>query len=305
MKQTTKPIELTPYVDNTNLKISLKRDNSFIKIDAASISNKIYELSVAGALDLDTFVGAISGNNNFNLNRVKAKNINTSGSLSIPWELKLISKDDLKFTTLMKFDGLSITSDEFSIEGLNGSINVSEDLAISENGVKFKSLKGRDPFLRVDYSQLEPYLIDDDVLSSQTTIIDHRAWTIYRKCRSGAKSIKRFILHMKMFDGMQMGKMYFNFNNEDLKFGLLSRVSGLNMGALSNKEKDRHRVGMRTAIEFDMRKSLMEGQIDIVEIGKEQLFDILDFLDPDHINEKFGRYERPYRYHIRNMSVFV
>ena len=35
---------------------------------------------MAGALDLDTFVGAISGNNNFNLNRVKAKNINTSGS---------------------------------------------------------------------------------------------------------------------------------------------------------------------------------------------------------------------------------
>ena len=61
---------------------------------------------------------------------------------------------------------------------------------------------------------------------------------------------------------------------------------------------------MRTAIEFDMRKSLMEGQIDIVEIGKEQLFDILDFLDPDHINENLSRYELPYRYHIRNM-VFV
>ena len=81
--------------------------------------------------------------------------------------------------------------------------------------------------------------------------------------------------------------MYFNFNNEDLKFGLLSRVSALNMGALSNKKKDEHRISMRTAVEFDARKSLLEGQVDIIEIGKEQLFDILDFLDPDHINEKF------------------
>ena len=44
------------------------------------------------------------------------------------------------------------------------------------------------------------------------------------------------------------------------------------------------------------RKSLLEGQVDIIEIGKEQLFDILDFLDPDHINEKFEPLEQPYRY---------
>ena len=58
---------------------------------------------------------------------------------------------------------------------------------------------------------------------------------------------------------------------------------------------------MRTAVEFDARKSLLEGQVDIIEIGKEQLFDILDFLDPDHINEKFEPSEQPYRYPIQNM----
>ena len=117
----------------------------------------------------------------------------------------------------MKFDGLSITSDEFSIEGLNGSINVSEDLAISENGVKFKSLKGRDPFLRVDYSQLEPYLIDDDVLEFSKL----RLSTIELGPFIGNVDLAQNLLNvsfftMKMFDGMQMGKMYFNFNNEDL-----------------------------------------------------------------------------------------
>ena len=92
---------------------------------------------------------------------------------------------------------------------------------------------------------------------------------------------------MRLLDGNQTGKMYFNFNNSDLKFGMLSRVSGLNLGALSDKKLDDDVVSMRTAVEFDVRKSLAEGQIDITEIGKEQLFDILDFLDPKHENEKF------------------
>ncbi len=288
LKDKKKLIEFTPYINNTKLEALVLRDNNLINISKFSLVNKIYDLSVSGIIDTELYTGALKGVNKLKLDGIKAKNINTSGKMNLPWEVKILAKDKIKFSSQLEFDDLNIVSDEFAIEGLNGRVEISEDLSLADGGVEFKYLKGRDPFIRVDYSQLEPYLLDDGALE-------------FSLLRSPSASIGPFIgsVHieqnllnvsyftMKLFDGMQTGKMYFNFNNEDLKFGLLSRVSALNMGALSNKKKDEHRVSMRTALEFDMRKSLLEGQVDIIEIGKEQLFDILDFLDPDHVNEKF------------------
>ena len=288
LKQKKKLVELTPYINNTKLEAIVLRDHALINVSKFSLVNKIYDLSVSGVIDSELYTGALQGSNKINLNGIKAKNINTSGSVNLPWEVKLLAKDKIKFNSQLEFNELNIISDELSIEGLNGRVEISEDLSLANGGVEFKYLKGRDPFIRVDYSQLEPYLLDDGALEfSLVKIPNANVGPFVGSVHIEQNLLNVSLFTMKMFDGMQTGKMYFNFNNEDLKFGLLSRVSALNMGALSNKKKDEHRISMRTVVEFDARKSLLEGQVDIIEIGKEQLFDILDFLDPDHINEKF------------------
>ena len=133
-------MELTPYI-NTKLEAIVLRDHALINVSKFSLVNKIYDLSVSGVIDSELYTGALKGSNKINLNGIKAKNINTSGSVNLPWEVKLLAKDKIKFNSQLEFNELNIISDELSIEGLNGRVEISEDLSLANGGVEFKYQK--------------------------------------------------------------------------------------------------------------------------------------------------------------------
>ena len=52
---------------------------------------------MSGVIDSELYT-ALQGSNKINLNGIKAKNINTSGSVNLPWEVKLLLKTKLSLT---------------------------------------------------------------------------------------------------------------------------------------------------------------------------------------------------------------
>lgn len=214
--------------------------------------------------------------------------ISGSGQFRSPFKIILFDRERLSFEATPSFENFSIAVGDFAAKNVNGTITILEELKLEKDGkIGFLYLKSQNPFARVDYENVEPYVEE----KSQLTF-DQLSWKhivlgpMVQSFEIRQNLVLLNDLKMDLLDGSMVGRFYLDLHPSRLRTGFLGRFSGLKPELLKapdrrSQPKDWASLAGRMAVDFDMRKRLAAGRMDFTQIGKRQLLSLLDAVDPD------------------------
>ena len=228
-------------------------------------------------------------------NMLKQPVVSGQGSVELPLRVSMLDGRQLSLDGEMRFQDFGITTDQFRLHRLNGNLAVAEELLWDSEQLRFRYLIDADPFQRVDYSRIQPFLSSRQSLTFDQVVVGDKP------IGPGLAniSLQQNLLRLKQFDlalfgGHLTGQLYLDTRPGAWKVGLLSRVSQLDLRQLLPDNATQRAggyapVSARTAVEFDLNQRLLQGRIDITEISREQLLQLLDIVDPEHRDEQLAR----------------
>jgi hypothetical protein len=101
--------------------------------------------------------------------------------------------------------------------------------------------------------------------------------------------IKANHLSLNLFDGDMDAKIFINVAKSMEQIGLIGLITGIDPKLISktesNEEIENKRISGQMDMIYDINSSDIEGRIDINEIGKEQLTNLANALDPNWENK--------------------
>jgi hypothetical protein len=214
--------------------------------------------------------------------------VSGSGEFKSPIKLIMFDKQRLSLEATPAFNNFNITVGDFTAKNVNGELKILEELQIDKDGkIGFLYLKTQNPFARVDYENVEPYVEQKSRLT-----FDEVRWKhiiigpMIQSFEMRQNLVLLNDLKMDLLDGSMVGRFYVDLHPSRLRTGFLGRFSGIKPELLKAPDrrgpaKDWASFGGRMAVDFDMRKRLASGRMDFTQIGKRQLLSLLDALDPD------------------------
>jgi len=255
-----------------------------------SLGDRWLEQVLSGSASLDGKNSDIKGQTTFQLRDKLFKSplppLSGSGKLSIPWQMRLLESKWLSLQSEMIFDNLSLQSKELFVSGINGRFHIDEEIILHKDGnISFEYLLKTDPFQRVDFNRIEPYLNNQENLSIKTLkIADMTVGPIQAMIPIEQNLIQLQQFNMKLFGGHITGELYLNTAPKAWSFGLLMRVTQVDLRQIlkDSNQFESAPISARIALEFDFSKRLLQGQIDITDISQSQLLQLLELLDPEH-----------------------
>lgn len=258
------------------------------------------ELSLSSGTDFLTFnaiaQGDLKGNNGEMESMLEIKldhrfsekpDYSVEGKIELPLQISSIDAKQLSVDGDMKFTQLNLTLGPNAIKGLDGQLRIEEELLWDGETLGFRYLIPADPFQRVDYSRVQPYL------NSQTLRFDS---IVGANLEAGPGlagiSLKQNLFRLQPFDldllgGHVSGQLYFDATPKAWQFGFLSRMNDVDLRQLLLADSplqgdELSPVSARTAITFDIQQRLMVGRIDVTKINRAQLLQMLEIIDPDY-----------------------
>ncbi len=211
------------------------------------------------------------------------------GRFRLPLQLTIYDKKKVSLKAEPTFQQFSIDLGDISLKNVQGSLQVHEELGIDEQGrVGFLFLDTQNPFVRVDYETVEPYVGDPSLLS-----IDEIRWRhvtvgpLVQNLELRQNLVRLNDLKADLLGGSILGRFYFDLHPSRLQFGFLGRFSNLQAERLKTPERQRNSqrdavLSGRIGSSFDLRQRLATGRIDITAMGRSQLLSLLDLIDPDY-----------------------
>ncbi len=258
------------------------------------------QFSLSSGVDFLTFnaiaQGDLEGNNGQLESRLAIKldhhlsdepEYSVQGKIELPLQISVIDAKQLSVEGDLQFTKLNLNLDQTVVKGLDGQLRIEEELLWDGETLGFRYLIPADPFQRVDYSRVQPYLNShtlrfDSIVDADLKIGPGLAGI----------SLKQNLFRLQPFDldlfgGHVSGQLYFDASPNAWRFGLLSRMTDIDLRkflpANSPLQSDElSPVSARTALTFDIQQRLMEGQIDITKINRAQLLQMLEIIDPDY-----------------------
>ena len=209
------------------------------------------------------------------------------GKIELPLQISFIDAKQLSLEGDMVFNQLNLSLGPTVIKGLDGQLRIEEELLWDGETLGFRYLIPADPFQRVDYSRVQPYL--NSHMLRFDSIVDAEL-----KAGPGLAGIalKQNLFRLQPFDldlfgGHVSGQLYFDATPKAWQFGLLSRMTEIDLRQLLPADSplqgdELSPVSARTALTFDIQQRLMEGRIDITKINRAQLLQMLEIIDPDY-----------------------
>ncbi len=281
-----------------DLKLSARQQNEKIILDSLHLRSGagFIDLAATGEASLDGNNAQLDGTLTTTLRHDLLINpyFGGTGSATVPWHLVLLDGRQLSIDGETRFDSLDITTKHFQLQGLDGRMNIAEELIWTGEQLKFRYLKNPDPFQRVDFTRVQPFLEDRDNLRADVISLDGKAFGP----ALASIDIKQNVVHLQqldvdLFGGHLTGQLYLDARPGAWKIGLLSRITQLDPRQLlpqgrKSKADILAPLNMRTAVEFDIGQRLLQGRIDITKISREQLFQLLEIIDPDYQNEQLA-----------------
>lgn len=210
------------------------------------------------------------------------------GSFQFPFTVTLYDKKVLALRADPKFEALSFRYGDISASNLNGSLAVHEELRIDEQGrIGFLYLDTQNPFARVDFENVDPYLGQKSQLSIDQIRFKHiELGPLVQNFEIRQNLVLLNDLKINLLEGSALGRLFVDLHPARLQLGFLGRFSGLQPELLKDPARRRRRQTAefdgRAALNFDIRKRLATGRIDITSIGRDQLLSLLDLLDPNY-----------------------
>ncbi|MDQ7015961.1 MAG: hypothetical protein Q9N68_06250, partial [Gammaproteobacteria bacterium] len=219
-----------------------------------------------------------------------------AGRVALPWQLSLEEGQRASLEAEMTFTDFALSLDQMALNNINGSLKIAEELQLNDDStVGFRYLLHVDPFQRVDYSRVQPQL-----LSRQNLSIERVQQGRYQAGPLHASlGLEQNLLQLQQFDlalygGFITGQFYLDATPGNWKIGLLSRLSQINLQPLLAedsvyKDSPQNPISARTALEFDLKRRLLEGRVDISDISREQLLQLLELFDPNYEDEQLAK----------------
>ncbi len=220
--------------------------------------------------------------------------VSGSGVVNIPWRLNLFNGDHLSLDGELQFTAVTLTTPQFAVAGVSGKFSFEEELLRSAQGKSgFRYVIPVDPFARVDFTRVQPYLNTPVLSLERVAVADKTVGP-----GQFALSIKQNLLQLQHFDldlfgGHMAGQIYLDTTAGNWKLGLLSRLTDIDSRQLlaadsSGRKSEVAPVNARAALELDVRQRLLQGRLDITRIGRVQLLHLLELVDPEYKDEQLA-----------------
>jgi len=262
------------------------------------LSKKLVELELSANFDPQSNSGQVSGllQSQLRPNLLQQPALSGSGKVSLPWQLTLEEGQRASLEAEMQFNDFALSLEQMALDNINGSLKIAEELQLNDdNSIGFRYLLHVDPFQRVDYSRVQPQLLSRQNLSIERLQQDrYQAGPLH-----ASLGLEQNLLRLQQFDlalygGFITGQFYLDATPGGWKVGLLSRLSQVNLQPLlaensAYKNSSQAPISARTALEFDLQRRLLEGRIDISDISREQLLQLLELFDPNYEDEQLAK----------------
>lgn len=210
------------------------------------------------------------------------------GSFELPFNITLYDKKVLAINSEPTFNALSFTyGDDIQVQGLDGKVSLNEELSIDDKQrIGFLYLNSQNPFTRVDFENVDPYIGERTSLKIQKVRFKHiEAGPLLTNFELRQNLILLNEMKANLLKGSALGRVFIDLHPERLQLGFLGRFSNLQLELLKEPARRQARtdeLSGRAAANFDIRKRLATGRIDVTSIGRNQLLSMIDVLDPGY-----------------------
>ena len=220
-----------------------------------------------------------------------------SGEINVPLTIAVRRGKDLSVDGTLDLKEVGAMKADMGIESLSGSIPFSEHFVQDLRKIRFSELITQNAFERVNFERLRPLLQSTDQISIQKI---HWQEKVYGPL-IGFVSIRQNMLLLHEFNldlgsaGSLYGEMFFDAYPKNLQFGLLSRVTGVDLAQvlpqkfLKKIPEGDKTISARTGFIFSINKAVLDGRIDITQIGSAQLITLINVLDPQFQDDKMNK----------------
>lgn len=286
----------------TGLKVDVRaslRDSGAVALEEmrASLNGGAFRLNARGAGNLNSrdlqmqlnLLSSIAEPMAFGRQKI-------SGQIEVPASLTVDAGKEISLRGRVSLQNLAISSPTYSASGISGSMLFSEQLTWSGEHARFRHLITQNPFERVDFDRVRPLLQSSEPLRIAKLTWEERAYGPF----IGFFSVAQNMLSIHQFDldlgsGRVYGEMFLDAYPSSMRFGLLSRMSGVNLSEVlphrflaKMREGDKN-VSMRSGFVLNFNRNLLDGRVDVTEIGGPQLVAFINVLDPDYRDEKLNK----------------
>ncbi|MBF0207681.1 MAG: hypothetical protein HQK53_12405 [Oligoflexia bacterium] len=230
--------------------------------------------------------------------------LDLQGEVNVPWQLIARENKRAYLLASMGFKNFNIKKDLLEVRGIEGAVKLKEELKLQitpkEKSIEFSYLNLQNPFERVDFVKIRP-LINTTTNSQDATLrIDKiRFKDLHLDSLEATFLLEQNLMTMKSFqvsllDGMMAGAFFLDFYPKTMRAGFLGRITGIDPGLLTKKSsannslEEKAVINARSAMVVDFNKRLIEGRMDVTEIGKRQLIGFMNYLDPSYQNESMN-----------------
>ncbi len=219
--------------------------------------------------------------------------LKSQGSLKLPFEFFFDESKQLALKSSLNFQNISLMNPDFVLKNLNGTVKIEELVKLeSDNKFHFTNLISKNPFQRVDFNAIRPYLLEN----SNVNFRSFRWRNFELGPFLGQMSLEQNLLNLPyfslgMFGGDLIGELLVDTYPNHLKIGILARFTNIDpakmvtVGKAAQQKYEASKISGSVNFVFDIRKRLLEGRLSITEIGSQQLLRLIDVLDPDFEDE--------------------
>lgn len=277
-----------PLSFNIELKAE-KKGEDLLNLESLklNLNEEILNVKIRGKSKLKSMTSQLFGQVNLHWpNHYPAiMGTNLSGNLQIPWEVSISKGQKLSLQTALNFEDFGIQNKYINVEGIRGSLPVSEDLILNKDKLKFAYFLQQNAFERVAFNKIRPFLT-----STQPLILtqisyenkDYGPFVGYVQLNQNLLSMNKF--DFKLSQAAISGESFINLQPSQLSFGLLTRFSQMSVkdilpAKFLKRVKEDKPMNGRTHFEYNVSKSYINGRIDVLDMSSHQLMALVNILD--------------------------
>jgi hypothetical protein len=287
------PEEVLPYLNSISANFDLQSDvKSRVDVRSGTVSTgkDKFRVNFRGGTDIKATNSRFDGQLSITPPKVfkygiRAQDkVSLDGVVQVAWELTQKEQKAVRLRGEASLENFSAQHQLGGLRNANGRIPFQQELELPN----FKSLRWSyliqdNPFKRVDASKFVPLMSEDSFLViDELNAIEKKFGPLRGRFSLKQNMLTIDRLDADVFEGVLAGQGFVDIQPTRLMAGLQGRVTKLNTALLAAKPEKATPAPLsaRMALVVDLSKSLVEGRVDVTEIGKNQLLAMTDVLDP-------------------------
>ncbi len=292
------PLDLAPLLSPAAVAVSGSRSRDRIALETARLEagGGLVEAGVAGELRADGGRGSLAG-------RLALRPrpelwadpaVSGSGELRVPWRAtwngpRVSAEGDLRFLDL------GLEAGPWGVTRLSGRLPFREELFLTGNGgLRFAHLEEADPFQRVAFDRVRPYLDRSFTLTTEEIRgAGLTAGPLLANLELEQNLLRLHRFELGLLDGHLGGELYLDAAPGGMRVGFLGRVTQVDLRPLLGDREGAVAgyapVSARAAVNLDLARLLLQGRVEITDITRVQLLQVLALLDPKQDDPRLGQ----------------